>query len=211
MKNRALLHIIDHSSRFRAGLARIGFDLGYHSEIYSDLTEFVHSSPKEGIVIARDRAEDGGIPTFLRNLGRSGIWLPLIAMDREPGAEQVVASMKAGALDYLALPVDPISFEACLRAISDEAFAFVEARKRMIEARNRITNLSPREREVLDRLAAGGSNKVIAHELSISPRTVEIHRANMMAKLGAGNAAEAVRLRFEAEPCPFEKRALLRN
>jgi FixJ family two-component response regulator len=69
----------------------------------------------------------------------------------------------------------------------------------MIEARDRISTLSTREREVLDWLAEGSSNKAIARELDISPRTVEIHRANMMNKLGVRHAAEAVRLRLEAK------------
>jgi FixJ family two-component response regulator len=69
----------------------------------------------------------------------------------------------------------------------------------MIEARDRIASLSVREREVLEWLAQGSSNKVIARELDISPRTVEIHRANMMHKLGARHAAEAVRLKLEAK------------
>ena len=73
------------------------------------------------------------------------------------------------------------------------------ARRRMIEARDRISSLSVREREVLDWLTEGSSNKVITRELDISPRTVEIHRANMMHKLGARHAAEAVRLKLEAK------------
>jgi two-component system response regulator FixJ len=73
------------------------------------------------------------------------------------------------------------------------------ARRRMIKARTRIANLSTREREVLHWLAEGSSNKAIARELDISPRTFEIHRANMMAKLGAKHAAEAVRLRLESD------------
>ena len=78
----------------------------------------------------------------------------------------------------------------------------------MIQARGRIGVLSAREREVLDWLARGSSNKTIARELAISPRTVEIHRANMMSKLGAAHAAEAVRLRIEAR---LERPALLLN
>ena len=81
---------------------------------------------------------------------------------------------------------------------SEADHAYAAARRRMIEARGRIENLSAREREVLDWLAQGSSNKTIARELDISPRTVEIHRANMMSKLGASHAAEAVRLRIEA-------------
>ncbi len=74
-----------------------------------------------------------------------------------------------------------------------------EARRRLVEARQRISALSRREREVLDWLSQGLSNKAIARALEISPRTVEIHRANMMDKLGATHAAEAVRLRLEAD------------
>ena len=70
----------------------------------------------------------------------------------------------------------------------------------MIEARTRISTLSAREREVLDLLITGASNKVVARVLAISPRTVEIHRANMMAKLGVNHVAGAVRLYFESRP-----------
>ena len=79
-----------------------------------------------------------------------------------------------------------------------EADAQRQQRARAAEARQRISRLSMREREVLDRLAEGCSNKAIARELEISPRTVEIHRMKMMGKLGARHAAEAVRLRLEA-------------
>ncbi len=119
-------------------------------------------------------------------------------MDIAPGTARVVEAIKAGALDYLALPLDPERLEELIDRIDEEARAHSEARRRMIEARSRIEVLSAREREVLDWLAQGCSNKTIARELDISPRTVEIHRANMMAKLGAGHAAEAVRLRIEA-------------
>ena len=67
----------------------------------------------------------------------------------------------------------------------------------MAEARSRIGRLTGREREVLDWLTAGRSNKAIAREMAISPRTVEVHRANMMGKLGARHPADAVRLRLE--------------
>ena len=75
---------------------------------------------------------------------------------------------------------------------------FGQARRRMIEARDRISSLSTREREVLDWLAEGSSNKVIARELDISPRTVEIHRAHMMEKLEADSLSSALRLAFVA-------------
>jgi len=199
MKDKDTLHFIDSSSRTRAELARAGFSLGHHSEVYGDPSELSTHPPRDGIIVARDCVEDGGVAMILERLSRLGIWLPLIAVDSDPRPGRIVEAIKAGALDYLPLPLDPERFELCLNRISTEAQVFSEARKRMIEARNRLSNLSAREREVLDWLAEGSSNKAIARELDISPRTVEIHRANMMSKLGARHAAEAVRLKLEAQ------------
>lgn len=199
MKHKDTLHFVDSSSQIRAELARAGFALGHHSEVYGDLSEITRHPPSDGIILARDNADDGGIAVFLERLSRRGIWLPLIAFDHEPNPARIVRAIKAGALDYLPLPLDPERLDLCLKGILVEAQVFKEASRRMIEARNRISNLSAREREVLDWLAEGSSNKAIARELDISPRTVEIHRANMMSKLGARHAAEAVRLKLEAQ------------
>ncbi|MFW5633575.1 MAG: response regulator transcription factor [Erythrobacter sp.] len=199
MTRKASLHFIDSSTRHRAELARVGFSLGHHSEVYGDMSELSVHPPREGIIIARDTAEEGGVATILERLSRLGIWLPLIAVDVQPRPGRIVEAIKAGALDYLSLPLDPERFSRCLTRIEKEAEVFGAQRRRMIEARDRIASLSQREREVLDWLAEGSSNKVIARELDISPRTVEIHRANMMTKLGARHAAEAVRLKLEAK------------
>lgn len=205
MSRKASLHFIDSSSRTRAELARVGFSLGHHAEVYGDLSELSVHPPREGIIVARDTAEEGGVAMILERLSRLGIWLPLIAVDTQPRPGRIVEAIKAGALDYLSLPLDPERFDRCLTRIAKEAEVFGAARRRMIEARDRIASLSAREREVLDWLAEGSSNKVIARELDISPRTVEIHRANMMSKLGARHAAEAVRLKLEAKLEPQVK------
>lgn len=199
MTRKSSLHFIDPSSRQRAELARVGFALGHHCEVYGDLSELSVHPPRDGIIVARDNAEDGGVAMILDRLSRLGIWLPLIAFQDQPRPGRIVEAIKAGALDYLSLPIDPERFERCLARIEHEAESFGQARRRMIEARDRISSLSAREREVLDWLSQGSSNKVIARELDISPRTVEIHRANMMNKLGARHAAEAVRLKLEAQ------------
>ncbi|MFV0643839.1 MAG: response regulator transcription factor [Sphingomonadaceae bacterium] len=199
MEHRITLHVIDSSSRIRAELSRLAFELGHHAEVYSDLAELIDHPPRDGIIIARDDALDGGVSVLLERLAEAGIWLPLVVSGLEPSIGRVVEAVKAGALDYLHLPADERVIALTLQRIGTEAVAQADARRRMVEARNRISHLSNREREVLDCLANGGSNKAIGRVLHISPRTVEIHRANMMGKLGAKHASEAVRLRLESQ------------
>lgn len=198
MEQRLTLHCVEGDSRVRAELARSVFALGHHAEIYGSIEELVDHRPQDGIILARDDRKQGGIAPLIDGLAERGIWLPVVATDSQPTTARIVAAVKAGALDYLPLPVEVERLAATLDRIAGEAQRHLVARRRMIEARDRISSLSNREREVLEWLAGGSSNKTIARQLDISPRTVEIHRANMMSKLGAKHPADAVRLSFEA-------------
>jgi FixJ family two-component response regulator len=197
MDKHTTLHIVDSSSQSHAQKSRLGFTMGHHCEIYSTITELVEALPTEGIVVVRDEGS-GASANMMRDLSDRGIWLPVVVTSEDPRPRRVVEAIRGGALDYLRLPLREDRLEKAIVRILQEAQAYIQTRRKMAEARNRIAGLSPREREVLDWLTAGRSNKMIAHELSISPRTVEIHRANMMSKLGAHHPAEAVRLCIEA-------------
>lgn len=199
MEHPLSLHYLDDDTRARAELARTAYGLGYHAELYGSIEEVADHPPRDGILLARDKPQSGGMGRLIPQLADLGIWLPVIAVDSQPTTMRIVSAIKAGALEYLALPLDEERFAATMARIGDEAARQAAERKRMVEARDRIASLSNREREVLEWLAEGSSNKAIARELDISPRTVEIHRANMMHKLGARHAAEAVRLRIEAQ------------
>ena len=180
-------------------MASIAFGLGYHAEVYSDFVELSQRRLSGGILIARDDAGDGGISQLMERLAASGIWLPVIAIAEAVIPERIVLAMRAGALSYLALPLDREKLRNTLSAIEREAAEYGAARQRILDARSRIAKLSDRENEVLEWLTKGCSNKAIAHELDISPRTVEIHRSNMMTKLGANHVVEAVKMRLEAD------------
>ena len=199
MKTRLILHCVDTDVRVRAELARAIFSLGHHAEVYGSIAEMCQRPPRDGLLLVRDDPKDGGFLAASELMSSNEVWLPAIATDHSPSTRRIVAAMKAGAIDYLPLPVDEGRLASTLTRIGDEVKRETVLRRRRAEARGRIAQLSGREREVLDWLSDGSSNKAIALHLGISPRTVEIHRANMMQKLGARHAAEAVRLRMEAQ------------
>lgn len=197
-QQRITLHIVGGTSRSRAEQSRLAMSLGHHAEVYSDLDELFDRPPSGGVIIACEDLLQDGVQALLEVLGQEGIWVPLVAASTGPGVEEVVDAIQAGALDYLQLPLTQQELHRMISHVHSDDGRHAEARRRLVEARRRIGALSRREREVLDWLSEGCSNKAIARELEISPRTVEIHRANMMEKLGASHAAEAVRLRLEA-------------
>ena len=197
--DRTTLHIVCGDSRSRAEQARIAFALGHHAEVYAELEELLDRPPHEGIVIATDSGEPDMTRELIGQLGERGMWLPVVIAAPDPATERVVEAIKAGALDYLCLPLEMGHFARRLHMVLAEAGQQAERRRREVEAQGAIALLSRRESEVLELLSAGCSNKEIARRLGISPRTVEIHRGNMMTKLRAGHAADAVRLWIDAQ------------
>ncbi|MFM2372438.1 MAG: hypothetical protein RIS85_2160 [Pseudomonadota bacterium] len=198
MVERVTLHIVDGDTARRAQLARLAFAAGHHAEIYANVEELLAHAPSGGLILAQDEPVGEGVARLMAAMMRAGHWLPVIAIAEVPETIAVVRAIKAGALDYLAMPTQIAPLNDAVECAAKEADTFRAQRARAAEARQRISRLSLREREVLDRLAEGCSNKAIARDLEISPRTVEIHRMKMMGKLGARHAAEAVRLSIEA-------------
>jgi two-component system, LuxR family, response regulator FixJ len=131
---------------------------------------------------------------LLKRLRELHIEIPVIVMTGHGDVPLAVEAMKIGAADFFEKPFDSDSIVAAVRAaLSNSAKdADREAEKRVFH--DRFATLSPRERDVLGGLVAGNPNKTIAHDLGISPRTVEIYRANVMTKMKAGSVSELVRM-----------------
>ncbi|MFT4026645.1 MAG: LuxR C-terminal-related transcriptional regulator [Novosphingobium sp.] len=132
-------------------------------------------------------------------MAEAGNWLPVIGFSENPDPRSVAKAIHYGAIDYLAWP---FAEEQVVNVLADAA-AVAETvgsrRNREYMARKRVDKLSKREREVLASVANGLSSQKIAEQLEISPRTVEIHRSNMLNKMGANNTSEAIRFAVEAD------------
>jgi FixJ family two-component response regulator len=192
------IHVIDHDSRRRASIAREFLGRGFHAEIYEDLTEFKDRMPSGGYVFAHDDANHCD-PKQLRELmGDQEIPLPVTFYSSEPAPERIVQAMQLGAWDYLKWPFDAKLLDSSLRTLAAVGDRLIGEHRRRLEARAKVERLTARERDVLKLMVQGHANKNIAMELDISPRTVEIHRGNMMRKLQANTTSDAVRIALYA-------------
>jgi two-component system response regulator FixJ len=113
-----------------------------------------------------------------------------------------VEAMKAGAVDFIEKPFDDSVLLAAIRSALDRYNEQGRRESEMAQINAKLETLSVRERQVLDGLIAGRPNKTIAYDLDISPRTVEIHRANVMTKMGAGSLSELIRMALQAGLIP---------
>jgi two-component system response regulator FixJ len=129
-----------------------------------------------------------------RRLRELRVSLPMIIMTGHADIRMAVEAMKAGVADFIEKPFDDEALLAAIREALAESEATAQRDRGTQMARIRLETLSPREREVLQGLVAGLPNKSIANDLKLSPRTVEVHRANVMTKMGASSLSELVRM-----------------
>ena len=180
-----------------ADTASNGFASGaIHVEPFEDSAELIARWPRMGMLLVHD---DGrAIANLLSHMGQSGHWLPVIGFAETPSTRAVVQAVLDGAIDYIAWPFSAEEITQVMAEAEAKAESFGSAKLREALARSRVDRLTRREREVLAGVAGGLSNRMIGEKLSISPRTVEIHRANMLTKMGANHTSEAIRIAIEA-------------
>jgi FixJ family two-component response regulator len=187
------VHVIEQDTAKRASTSHLLMKLGCHCEIYASVSELITWRPEAGIVLIHEYPGGESVSETVSRTKAAGLTIGVVGCSEDPPTATVVKAIKAGALDYLTLPFDPSTLGEVLERLIIENSAYRESFRTRIEVAARACGLSQREREVLQLIAEGATNKMTARVLGISPRTVEIHRTNMMGKLGASSAADAVK------------------
>ena len=196
MANLINLSLVDRDPSRRAAVSFLLSQNEIHTELFEDVGELSRHCPRPGLVLVYD---DGcTLSAVLNHMSMTGTWMPVVGFAEEPATRMVVQAVLNGAIDYVAWPCGIQQLVQVLSEAEGRAETIGGSKLREAIARSRVERLTKREREVLSGVAGGFSNRVIGTKLSISPRTVEIHRANMLQKMGANHTSEAIRVAVEA-------------
>jgi two-component system response regulator FixJ len=190
MATDAVVHLIDDDEGVRHAVAFLLTTSGFAVRVYESAIAFLAALPsvQPGCVVTDVRMPGMDGLALQRELKTRGVGLPVI----------VVTGMKAGAVDFIEKPFNDESLLSAIRVAITRHGHDVQRDDEITAVKARLASLSPREREVLDGLLAGLPNKTIAYDLKISARTVEVHRANLMTRMGAHSIADLVRMVFVA-------------
>ncbi|MBU0582478.1 MAG: response regulator transcription factor FixJ [Alphaproteobacteria bacterium] len=195
-----VVHIVDDEEPVRKSLAFLLTMAGFTARVHDSATSFLALAPglTQGLLVTDLRMPDMNGVELLTKLGDNGAMLPAIVISGHGDVPMAVAAMKAGALDFIEKPFED---EVLIASIKRAAECIGESSPQTDDAAKvleRMEHLSEREKQVLSAVVAGLPNKTIAYDLEISPRTVEVHRANVMAKMQAKSLAELVRMTLAA-------------
>jgi two-component system response regulator FixJ len=200
MSDKTVIHVIDDDAAMRDSLAFLLDVNGFESQVHESADAFLKRINVDGVtcVISDIRMPGMTGVELVRKLKSGGSTCPVILITGHGDVALAVEAMKAGAVDFIEKPFDDKALLGAIQSALEARSADPEGSSVRAGAEARLADLSPRERDVLQGLVAGKINKVIAHDLSISPRTVEVYRANLMAKTGARSMSELMRLALAA-------------
>jgi two-component system response regulator FixJ len=201
MQSEGVVHVVDDDEAVRESMAFLLRSAHIEAEVYESATAFLGkaSEAAAGCVVTDVRMPEMTGIDLARRLKELGINLPVIVMTGHGDVPLAVDAMKAGAVDFIEKPFDDDVMLAAVRAALVRGETAGKRDAERAEIGERLNSLSGREREVLLGLVGGQPNKIIAHNLGISARTVEIYRANVMAKMRAPSLSGLVRMALIAE------------
>lgn len=190
------VHVVDDDAGVRDSLGLLLESAGFSVQVYESATTFltVAADLDAGCVLTDVRMPDIDGLTLQRRLAASNRRLAVVVMTGHADVPIAVEALKAGALDFLEKPFDDARLLAVVRDALASSQRARDERQTTADIAQRLSSLTPREREVLERLVAGQPNKTIAYDLGTSPRTVEVQRARVMEKMNARSLAELVRM-----------------
>lgn len=196
MANDMLVHVVDDDGAVRDSIAFLLDTDGIASRTYDSAAALLARSAQlePGCIVTDVRMPEINGLEMVRRLRERGVLLPVIVITGHADVPLAIEAMHAGVADFIEKPFDD---EALLTSVRSALVIGAEVRDQAAQASDIITrldSLSARERQVLDGLVAGHANKVIAYDLDISPRTVEVYRANVMTKMQARSLSELVRM-----------------
>ena len=194
------VHLVDDDEAIRRAVSFSLRTSGYLVKTYVSGVEFLKaakSAPPGCVLLDVRMPEMDGIEVQ-QALKAQGVLFPVVVMTGHGDVDLAVRAMKGGAVDFIEKPFEKAILLGAVSAAFDRLEEAGKRHARADEARARLQALTPRELDVLQGLVRGHPNKTIAYDLGISPRTVEIHRANLMSKLEVASLSEALRVAFAA-------------
>lgn len=196
-----VVFVVDDDDAICQSLRLLIEDIGLEVKTCNSAQQFLsehHPSQPGCLVLDVRMAGMSGLELQSR-LGELGVEIPTIIITGHGDVPMAVEALKAGALDFIEKPFrDQVLLDSIQKAIEYDRQAR-ETRKQCADFESRIGCLTERERQIMDLLVLGKANKVIAYELGISQKTVDFHRANVLAKLGVGSVVDLVRLAHRAQ------------
>lgn len=193
-------YVVDDDSQFCSSIKFLFDTLRAKITVFANAPEFLLalvSLPPGGILLDMRMPQMNGID-FLRALSERGLHWPVVVLSGHGEIEVAVQAIKLGAMDFLEKPIDVAKLLGCLERATKQLQTQNQAERNIMDARNRLMRLTPREFEVLDALCSGQANKQIAYALSISPRTIEMHRSNALKKLEIKSIADLIAIKNAA-------------
>lgn len=198
--NEEYVFVVDDDADIRDFMRLLLEVVGFKVRNYTSARQFLDDDlPKQGCLVADIRMPDMSGLELQEEVAKRHLDLPVIIMTGHGDVPLAVRAMKAGAVDFLEKPFDDEKMLSSVRRALEIGSRARGRNAEAIAAKTLLASLTPRERGVLDKLVQGRSNKVVAYELGISPRTVEIYRAHIMGKMEASSLSDLVRVVLAAE------------